>query len=258
MSGCGSESSVSVLRPDDRVWTDGLHEEPIEGGHGRGVTAGDRRHLDDFSVDQLDAFVWTENVRLGHPVVFGDGESATRDIDLKLHGLGSRGVVRADQCPRSDTLELGAGLPRRPHLLRRVPESGLAQQLAPFLVEDGMVRRSSSTACAPRFSGTLEERANTRRPDVSQSGPMDLGGAPVTTRLSSTTARRLKAPWNSADEALTSRRRDGSAHKAYAIHLPVEISAALTARSPLARRAPAPITPVLSRARPRRHPRGHT
>src|SRR2546428_1019240 len=44
-------------------------------GHGAGVAAADRRHLDDLALDELDPIVCTKNSGLAHPVVFIEGEA---------------------------------------------------------------------------------------------------------------------------------------------------------------------------------------
>src|SRR2546425_7091005 len=44
-------------------------------GHGAGMAAADRRHLDDLALDELDPIVCTKNSGLAHPVVFIEGEA---------------------------------------------------------------------------------------------------------------------------------------------------------------------------------------
>src|SRR5947199_337893 len=44
-------------------------------GHGAGMAAADRRHLDDLALDELDPITCTKNSGLAHPVVFIEREA---------------------------------------------------------------------------------------------------------------------------------------------------------------------------------------
>src|SRR2546422_25617 len=53
----------------------------IDAGH---MPYSNRTHLDDFSIDEFDAILRTENAGLSHAVIFVDGEKLLGSLDLHL------------------------------------------------------------------------------------------------------------------------------------------------------------------------------
>ncbi len=69
-----------VLCPDDCPIADSSHEQARETRHARCMTRADRGHLDDLSVDELDAVVLREDAGLTHAVVFVESEPAAKNF----------------------------------------------------------------------------------------------------------------------------------------------------------------------------------
>src|SRR6266540_5440455 len=68
-------------------------------GHGAGVAAADRRHLDDLALDELDPIVFTKNPGLAHPVVFIEREASAPERDR--HGILSVDHLALPPCVQS-------------------------------------------------------------------------------------------------------------------------------------------------------------
>src|SRR6266508_6629821 len=67
-------------------------------GHGAGVAAADRRHLDDLALDELDPIVFAKNPGLAHPVVFIEREASAPERDR--HGILSVDHLALPPCVR--------------------------------------------------------------------------------------------------------------------------------------------------------------
>jgi hypothetical protein len=75
-----------VLNADDRGRTDARYEfphHPVDGGH---VSAANRGHFDQLSLDQLDGVVFMQDAEFAHPEVLLDGEA------VRLQGTGSHNL----------------------------------------------------------------------------------------------------------------------------------------------------------------------
>src|SRR6267142_3023684 len=67
-------------------------------GHGPGVAAADRRHLDDLALDELDPVVLAQDPGLAHAVVFIERESPALERDR--HGVLSVDHLALPPCVR--------------------------------------------------------------------------------------------------------------------------------------------------------------
>jgi MFS family permease len=76
-----------VLRRDDGAVAEPGEEQPVGVDHTAGVSRTDRRHLDDLTLDQLDALVRTEDAGLRHAVVLLHTEQPARNLDFHDHRL---------------------------------------------------------------------------------------------------------------------------------------------------------------------------
>jgi hypothetical protein len=77
MSGCGSAVEVEnnrILRPQDAMITEASAETRNQVTDSTGVSAADRRHVDNLPLDQLDPGVVGEHPGLAHAVVVGHGK----------------------------------------------------------------------------------------------------------------------------------------------------------------------------------------
>jgi hypothetical protein len=68
-----------ALRADPAIVPDQRHQQVHELGNAHDMWSPSRTHLNDFSFDQLDAFLLAENPRLRHLVELVDGEQASGD-----------------------------------------------------------------------------------------------------------------------------------------------------------------------------------
>ena len=74
-----------VLHADDCVGSDCGGEQAGQLVDAAGMPAADRRHPDDFPIQQLEPVVLTEDARLGHPVEFVHAERPPEQ--LRVHGV---------------------------------------------------------------------------------------------------------------------------------------------------------------------------
>jgi hypothetical protein len=76
-----------ILRPQHGATSNAPEQHVRQSGDTRRMAAADRRHLDDLPADQLYPVVLIEDSGLGHPVVFVQRESMSRQLDVERHAV---------------------------------------------------------------------------------------------------------------------------------------------------------------------------
>ena len=106
MSGCGSVSSGSVMGfwgHRSARWPTAGTSRRVSSATQAAWAAADRRHLNDFPLDQLDAVVLVKNPGVRHAVIFLAREPPSPDLGLDGHHLRSCPLRAGRQCLEYDT-----------------------------------------------------------------------------------------------------------------------------------------------------------